>query len=156
MQDAPNPIRLLITDDYALMRDGLKRLFTLVGDIEVVGEAEHGEALLRRLDHDDIDLLLLDMNMPGLCGEALIVRIRALRPALPILVLSTYDEIQIVEAALRAGANGYITKDCDPETLIIAVRQVVAGRVFIDPHLAELMALRTVRSGPGSTPSPGA
>ncbi len=134
-------IRLLIADDHTIMREGLKRLFALASDLEVVGEAENGAQLLDRLRQDGVDLLLLDMSMPGISGEDLIARVHAHHPALPILVLSMHNETQIAQRALRAGARGYLTKDRDPETLLAAIRRVAAGQRFIDPDLAEQMAL---------------
>jgi len=134
-------VRLLIADDHTIMREGLKRLFALAQDVEVVGEAENGAQLLDRLRDDGIDLLLLDMSMPGISGEDLIARIHAHYPALPILVLSMHNETQIAQRALRAGARGYLTKDRDPETLLAAIHRVAAGQRFIDPGLAEQMAL---------------
>lgn len=134
-------IRLLIADDHTIMREGLKQLFALTADLDVVGEAENGAQLLERLRHGGVDLLLLDMSMPGISGEDLITRIHAHYAALPILVLSMHNETQIAQRALRAGARGYLTKDRDPETLLGAIRSVAAGERFIDPSLAQQMAL---------------
>lgn len=138
-------IHLLLADDHTIMREGLKQLFALAGDIEVTGEALNGALALDRLRQGDIDLLLLDMTMPGVSGEALISRIRASYPALPILVLSMHDEPQIARGALRAGAWGYLTKDRDPETLLAAIRKVAAGGRFIELGLAERMAFEVSR-----------
>lgn len=137
----PNKIRLLLADDHAIMREGLKQLFTLVDDLRVVAEAEDGAMALERLRRDDIDLLLLDMNMPGLNGEDLVERIHAHHPAQKILVLSMYDEPQIAQRTLRAGAAGYLCKVCSPETLLGAIRRVASGARFIDPQIAERIAL---------------
>lgn len=132
-------IRILLADDHALMREGLKQLFSLVPDIKVVAEATQGGVVLERLRQEGIDLVLLDMTMPGISGEDLISRVRARHPNLPILVLSMHNELQIARRALKAGANGYVTKDQDPETLLAAIRKVMAGGRFIDPGLAEQM-----------------
>jgi len=134
-------IRLLIADDHAIMREGLKQLFALVDDLEVVGEAEHGAAVLEQLRHGGVDLLLLDMSMPGISGEDLVARIHTHHGQLPILVLSMHNETQVAQRALKAGASGYLTKDRDPETLLAAIRRVAGGARFIDPQLAERMAL---------------
>ncbi|MGX9566244.1 response regulator transcription factor [Pseudomonas sp. CFBP 5748] len=143
-------IRLLIADDHAIMREGLKQLFALAGDLQVVAEAENGALLLERLRQEGIDLLLLDMNMPGICGEDLIARIRSHYPTLPILVLSMHNEVQIAQRALKSGASGYLTKDRDPETLLGAIRRVAAGGRFIDAALAEQMAFAATGLGPCS------
>ncbi|HUE90561.1 response regulator transcription factor [Pseudomonas sp.] len=133
-------IRLMIADDHAIMREGLKQLFALASDLQVVGEAENGAVLLEQLRQKDIDLLLLDMSMPGISGEDLLFRIHNHYPQLPILVLSMHNEVPIAQRALKAGASGYLTKDRDPETLLVAVRRVAAGGRFIDAELAEQIA----------------
>lgn len=137
----PKKIRLLIADDHALMREGLKQLFTLTDDLRVVAEAENGSMALERLRQGDIDLLLLDMNMPGLSGEGLVARIQAQHPDQKILVLSMHNEPQIAQRALRAGAAGYLSKTSSPETLFSAIRRVASGARFIDPQIAERIAL---------------
>ena len=133
-------IRLLIADDHTIMREGLKQLFSLVPDIAVVAEAASGEEIIACLQTLEADLLLLDMNMPGLNGKELIAQLRAHSPRLPILVLSMYNEPQIARQALRAGAAGYLSKDRDPEMLFAAIREVAAGRRFLDPQIAQNMA----------------
>jgi DNA-binding NarL/FixJ family response regulator len=134
-------LRVLLADDHRIMREGLKQLFSLMPDIEVVGEATSGAEVLDLLrQHAPPDLLLLDMTMPGISGDDLITRVRARHPTLPVLVLSMHEEPQIAQRALKAGANGYLTKDQDPQTLLAAVRKVAGGGRFIDPLLAERMA----------------
>lgn len=140
-------IRLLIADDHTLMREGLKQLFTLQEDIELVGEAVNGAQALERLRQGGVDLILLDMSMPGISGEDLVARVRGHYPELPILILSMHDQPQIAQRALRAGANGYLTKDGDPDTLLAAVRRVASGGRFIDPVIAESMAFETGING---------
>ena len=137
----PKIIRLLIVDDHALMREGLKQLFALTNDLQVVAEAENGALALERLHEGDIDLLLLDMNMPGLSGEDLIVHICARYPTQRILMLSMHNEPQIAQRMLRAGATGYLCKTCMPETLLGAIRRVASGARVIDPQIAENIAL---------------
>lgn len=133
-------IRLMIADDHAIMREGLKQLFSLVGDIEVVAEATNGGAAIERLRDVEPDILLLDMTMPGISGEDLIARIRSHHTGLPILILSMHNEPPIARRALKAGANGYVTKDRDPETLLGAIRKVAGGGRYLDPLLAEQLA----------------
>ncbi|MGJ7512888.1 response regulator [Pseudomonas baetica] len=143
-------IQLMIADDHAIMREGLKQLFVLAGDLHVVAEAENGILLLEQLRQGGIDLLLLDMSMPGISGDDLVARIRAHYPKLPILVLSMHNEVQIAQRALKSGASGYLTKDRDPETLLAAIRRVAAGGRYIDAALAEQMAFAATGLGPGS------
>jgi DNA-binding NarL/FixJ family response regulator len=130
-------IRILIADDHSIVREGLKKIASLAGDISIVGEAVSGGQVLEFLAAEQVDILLLDMSMPGISGVNLITRIRAQNPALPILVLSMHNEPQIAKRALKAGAEGYLTKDNEPEILLDAIRKVAAGGRFIDPMLAE-------------------
>jgi DNA-binding NarL/FixJ family response regulator len=135
----PIMIRILIADDHAIVRGGLLQLFALAGDVTVVAQATNGGQVIESLRGEPCDLVLLDMSMPGISGIELIGRIRAHAPTLPILVLSMHNEALVVRRALKAGANGYMTKDGDPETLLLAVRKVAAGGRYIDPGLAEQM-----------------
>ena len=135
-------IRLLICDDHAIVRKGLRQLFGIVADIEVVGEAHNGTEALEALRTTAADVVLMDMTMPGLCGEDLIARIRAHHPAQAILVLSMHDEAPVAQRALKAGAAGYLTKDSEPEVLLSAIRRVAAGGNFIDPGIAEQLAFQ--------------
>ncbi|MGM3184211.1 response regulator [Dickeya oryzae] len=130
-------IKLMIADDHVIMREGLKQIFALDERLEVVAEAGTGSQVLSQLRECQVDLLLLDMCMPGICGEELIIRIVAQYPRLPILVLSMYSEPQIARRVLKSGALGYITKDKDPEALLSAIRRVAQGARYIDHSIAE-------------------
>lgn len=132
-------IRILLADDHGIVREGLKQLFASAQDMAVVGEAVSGDEVLHALRGGGIDLILLDMTMPGISGASLIARLRAHDACPPILVLSMHNELQIARRALAAGAGGYLTKDSDPMTLMSAIRKVAAGGRFIDPVLAEKM-----------------
>ncbi|MGB9130793.1 MAG: response regulator transcription factor [Thiobacillus sp.] len=142
-------IRILIADDHSIVRQGLKTIASLVDDILVVGEAVSGGQVLDCLAEKEVDIIVLDMSMPGVSGVNLIARIRAMSPDLPILVLSMHNEPQIARRALKAGADGYLTKDNEPETLLGAIRKVAAGGRFIDPVLAEHMAFEAGGTGTG-------
>ena len=144
-------IRIVIADDHAMVRGGLKQIIATTTDIAVVGEATDAAEVLALVlalapalvpaqeRAPGVDLLLLDMKMPGPGGIELIARLRELRPALPILVLSMHNEAPIVGRALRAGARGYVTKDSEPEILLQAIRKLAGGGKFIDPALVETM-----------------
>lgn len=132
-------IRLLIADDHAIMRGGLKQIIATTSDITVAGEASSSTQTLALSRQLAIDLLLLDMMMPGLNGVELIQRLRCENPKLPILILSMNNERQIVSRAIKAGATGYVTKDAHPEVLLAAIRKVAAGGRFVDPSLVETM-----------------
>lgn len=129
-------VRLLVADDHTLIRESLRQLFDIFPDLQVAGEAADGPDALVLLARGGIDLLLLDLRMPGLCGAALIAHIRRLYPDLPILVLSIQNEAQTVLRALQAGANGFVAKGQDAEILIDAIREVALGKPFIDPAVA--------------------
>ena len=132
-------IRLVIAEDHAIVRSGLKQIFALVPDLKVVGEAVNGSQVLDLLQLEPFDLLLLDLNMPGISGAELIGRIKVQRADLPILVLSMHNEPQMASRMLKAGASGYITKDCEPDLLLVAIRKVAAHGKFITSELAEQM-----------------
>lgn len=136
-------IRIFIADDHAMVRGGLKQIIALCGDMQVVGEATDGDAVLAGLSRTTCDLLLLDMTMPGPCGVDLIQQLRQTKPELPILVLSMHIEGQFVARALKAGAAGYVTKGSEPEILIAAIRKIAAAGRFIDPVLVEAMVFET-------------
>jgi DNA-binding NarL/FixJ family response regulator len=138
-------IRVLIADDHALVRGGLKQIIASTADIEVAGEATRGSEVLDKLRSGcDYQLLLLDMSMPGPAGIDLIRHLKAAQPDLPILVLSMHNEGQVVSRALRAGAAGYVTKDSEPEILLAAIRKVANGGRFLDPTLVDAMVFDTV------------
>ena len=132
-------IRIVIADDHAMVRGGLKQIVATTSDIEVAGEATHGEEVLRLLRQTPVDLLLLDMKMSGLSGVELIRRLHEEKPALPILILSMHNEVQVVARALKAGASGYVTKDSEPEILLLAIREIATGGKYIDPALVNAM-----------------
>lgn len=139
-------IRIIIADDHAIVRGGLKQIIATTTDIVVVGEATKGQEVLDRLKELQVDLVLLDMAMPDTQGVDLIRSIRTRSPALPILVLSMHNEGQIVARALKAGARGYVTKDSEPEVLIAGIRKIADGGKFMDPALVDVM-LFDVTSG---------
>jgi len=136
-------IRIIIADDHAIVRGGLKQIFAMTSDIVVVSEAAQSSEVLEQWRQIPCELLLLDLTMPGVSGVDLICRLHDEKPDLPILVLSMHNEGQIVTRTLRAGAAGYVTKDSEPEILLAAVRKVAAGGKYIDPSLVENMIFNT-------------
>lgn len=144
-------IKLMLADDHAIVRSGLKQLLTLTPDIQVVAEAVDGATVLDGLRRQQPDLLLLDLNMPGLGGPDLIARIRSCWSDLPILVLSMHNDPQVAARVLKAGASGYVTKDSDMEVLQGAIRKVAGGGKFIVPELAEKLVF-DVSLGKGKLP----
>jgi two-component system invasion response regulator UvrY len=132
---SPN-IRVLIADDHALVREGIRKVLGFAHDIALAGEATTAADVLSRLQVGDVDLLLLDLLMPGSKDVDLIERVVAAHPKLPILVLTMHADPHIARRALEAGALGYLTKDTSPELLIDAVHHVAAGRDYVDPSLS--------------------
>lgn len=129
--------RLLITDDHELVRAGLVQFLGGSPGIEVAGEAANGEELLEKLRATQVDLLLLDMTMPGKSGVDLITHIKGIYPDLLILVLSMHNEVNIVMRAVKAGVSGYICKDCSPQMLLEAIRKVITTGKYLSPLMAE-------------------
>jgi DNA-binding NarL/FixJ family response regulator len=130
-------IRILIAEDHAIVRGGLRQILATTTDLVVAGEATDGGEVLERVRAGGLDVVLLDMAMRGPSGVELIRRLRTEHPQLPILVLSMHNEAQIVSRALKAGAAGYVTKDSEPEILLAGIRRVAGGGRFIDPALVE-------------------
>lgn len=143
-------IRLAITDDHELVRAGLVQFVGASPGFEVVAEATNGDELLAILRTTQIDLLLLDMSMPGISGEELIARIKSSYPDMHILVLSMHNEIQVVLRAIKAGASGYICKDCSPQILLEAIRKVVATGKYLEPAMAERLVYAAVYPDPNN------
>jgi DNA-binding NarL/FixJ family response regulator len=129
-------IQILIADDHAIIRDGLKQIISFVSNMAVAGEASNGEEVLQKLRALHVDVLVLDMSMPGKSGIALIQQINAIKPDLPILVLSMHQESQYAVQAMRAGASGYITKNTASSQLIEGIRKVAEGGTFVSPEIS--------------------
>jgi len=134
-------IKVLIADDHAILRRGLKEI--LVRELEgaVCGEAEDAQQVLAQVQSHDWDLVILDITMPGRSGLDVLRDLKAARPKLPVLVLSMHPEDQYGKRVLRAGAAGYMNKESAPEELIKAIRKVLSGGRYVSPALAEKLAL---------------
>jgi two-component system invasion response regulator UvrY len=133
-------IRVLIADDHAILRRGLKEILVRELTGTFFGEAKDTQEVLARTQSDDWDLLILDISMPGRSGLDALRDVRARRPKLPILVLSMHPEDQYGKRVLRAGASGFMNKESAPEELIKAVQKVLAGGRYVSPRLAEKLA----------------
>ncbi|MDN7178746.1 response regulator transcription factor [Caballeronia sp. SEWSISQ10-4 2] len=136
-------IKILIADGHVLVRCGLRRIIAATTDIAVADEAARGFEVVDKLRIGYVDLVLLEMAMPGISGVDLIRRVRAERPRLPVLVFSTCNEAHVASRALRAGATGYVTKNSDPDVLLAAIRQLASGGRFIDPKLVDAIIFET-------------
>jgi DNA-binding NarL/FixJ family response regulator len=144
-------IRIVIADDHAIVREGLKRIVSSVNDMEVTGEAANGTEVMQRVRELTFDLLMLDLSMPGRSGMELIKLARAEKPKLRILVLSMHQELQYAVRAIKSGASGYLTKESAPNQLEQAIRKIAAGGAFISAEVAEQLALGAM---PGSEALP--
>jgi len=133
-------IDVLVADDHAIIRNGLKNLLADTDDLVVADEAASGSAVLEKVRERDFGLVVLDLSMPGRNGLELIKLIRSERPKLPILVFSMHHEEQYAVRAMRAGATGYLTKESNSDLLLPAMRKVAAGGVFVSEKVVELLA----------------
>ena len=133
-------IRVLIADDHAVVREGLKRIVAQNADMTVAGEAGTGHEVLEFVRARECDVVLLDLSMPGKDGLATLKELRANKPHLPVLVLSVYPEDQYAVRLLRAGASGYLTKESAPEELVAAIRKVSRHGRYVSASLAERLA----------------
>ena len=124
-------IRVLLADDHKIVRDGLRRILSTQGDMEVAGEAANGDEAFALVKANAYDVAVLDMSMPGLSGLDLVKRVKIERPALRVLVLSMHGEDQYAARVLKAGASGYLSKDSAAEMLVGAIRKVAGGGVHI-------------------------
>jgi len=134
------PIRVLIADDHAIVRQGLRQILSDTPDLTVAGEAENGVQAVQMVRSGDWDVVLMDVSMPDRNGIDALKIIKKEHPRLPVLILSMYPEEQYAIRALKAGAAGYLTKQSAPELLVTAIRQVASGKKYVSPSLAEELA----------------
>lgn len=130
---------VLIADDHAILRNGLKQLLAGERAVREIGEASSGREVLDQLQRHQWDLVLLDINMPDRSGIDILRQVRTTHPSTRVLVLSGFPEKQYAVNVLRAGASGYLNKEMAPEELLIAVRSVLQGRRYVSAALAELL-----------------
>jgi DNA-binding NarL/FixJ family response regulator len=135
-------IRVLIVDDHAILRRGLRALLSDEFHGAAFGEASNAQQALEQLRKEKWDVALLDITLPGKNGLDLLKEFKAARPKLPVLILSAHPEDQFAVRVLKAGAGGYLTKESAPEELAKAIRKILAGGQYVSPALAEKLALR--------------
>lgn len=135
-------IRVLIADDHAIVREGLKQILSDIPDMMVVDEAIDGEEALRKARTDTWDVLVLDLAMPGRSGFDILDHLSCERQQRPVLVLSIHAEEMYAVRVLKAGASGYLTKESTPHELVKAIRKVLSGGKYVSASLAETLALR--------------
>ncbi len=134
------PLQIIIADDHAVVRKGLKQILSDELLDAQISEATSAENLLEIIRKHKFDLVISDISMPGRSGIELLKQLRIDYPTLPVLILSMHPETQYAMRALKAGAAGYLTKDTASEELVKAVHQILNGRKYISPLLAELLA----------------
>jgi len=142
------PIRILLVDDQRLMREGLRILLELEPDLEIVGEADNGEAALSAYAELQPDVVLMDVRMPGMDGVEATWRLHERWPDARVIILTTFDDDEYVFEGLRAGAMGYLLKDVSGHDLAQAVRTVAAGGVLIEPSVARKVVAEFARVAP--------
>lgn len=133
-------IRVIIVDDHAIVRAGLKQFLSEQVDLRVTGEAANGREALDLVRQGEVDVLVMDLSMPEHGGVDALAAIKAREPNLPILILSGFPETHYATTLLRQGASGYLNKECEPEEIVKAIRTVFRGRKYITPAVAELLA----------------
>lgn len=135
-------VGVMLVDDHAVVRMGFRLLLEGSTDIKVVAEADSGEEAIRRFAEIKPDVVVMDISMPGIGGLEAIDRILAKDPAAKILVLSAHEDVMHARRVLKAGAAGYLTKRSAPEALIQAIRQVHQGKAFLEPEIAQQLAVQ--------------
>lgn len=145
-------IKILIADDHAVVRRGLRQIINDEPDLDVVAEAQNGQEVLDQLEKTDCNVLVLDITMPDKNGLAVLQEVKAARPRLPVLILSMHPEDQFALRALKLGASGYLTKESAPEELVGALRKVVSGGKYISSTLAEQLVSEIASDSPRPSP----
>ncbi len=150
------PIRVLIVDDHAMVRRGMRDFLELHDDLEVVGEASDGETGVAAAARLEPDIVVMDLMMPGVDGVEATRRIRAANPAVEVVALTSFVEEARVVAAIEAGASGFLLKDAEADELAAAIRAAAAGEVHLDPAVAGIVARRMREAGDGAGGGKGA
>lgn len=140
-------IRVVVADDHAIVREGLKRIVSSLAGMTVLGEAADGAEVMARVRELEFDVLLLDLSMPGRSGMELIRQVHAERPRLRILVLSMHQELQYAVRSIKSGASGYLTKESAPDQLEQAIRKIASGGAFVSAEVAQQLALGAMPGG---------
>ena len=147
-------IRVLIADDHAVVREGLRAFLALQDDVEVVGEAADGEEAVQAVVRLEPDVALVDLVMPRVDGIEAIGRIRAERPGTRVIVLTSFVDEDKMLPAVRAGAVGYLLKDVAPQELVSAIRTVHGGGTLLHPTVVEELVREVSRDGAAAAPNP--
>jgi DNA-binding NarL/FixJ family response regulator len=133
-------IRVLVADDHGIVRKGIRQIVDEAGGMKVTGEAESGEHALSLIRAGDFDVVILDVAMPGRGGLDVLREMKTAKPALKVIVLSMYSEEQYAIRSLHEGASAYLTKNCPPEEILLAITTVASGKRYITPSIADRLA----------------
>ena len=133
-------IKVGIVDDHAIVRAGLKQFFAEQVDLRVIGEAASGREAIDLVRNEPMDVLVMDLSMPGQSGMDALGMIRAKAPDVGVLILSGYPEEHYATNLIRQGASGFLNKECDPEEIVKAIRTIAMGKRYISASVAELLA----------------
>lgn len=135
-----NTVKILVVDDHAILRKGLKQILDDTSDLRVTGEAGSGLEAIQKIQHEEFNMVLLDISLPDKHGIDILLQIKQLRPSLPVLMLSMHAEDQYALRSIKAGASGYLNKQSAPSQLVTAIRHVANGKKYISSELAEQLA----------------
>ncbi|MDF2842629.1 MAG: hypothetical protein K0R00_1055 [Herbinix sp.] len=136
------PINVMIADDHSMVREGIKQLLELDGDIVVVAEANNGKQCIELLDKKQTDVLLLDINMPNMNGLQVLQHIKESKRKVKVIILTIHNEVEYLVRAVEIGVDGYVLKDSDSNLLKKAIFTIFKGEIFIQPELAPLLKQR--------------
>jgi DNA-binding NarL/FixJ family response regulator len=140
-------IRIVIADDHAIVREGLKRIVAEAPGLQIEAEAADGNEVMKIVRERDFDVLVTDLSMPGRSGMELIKLVKAEKPRLRVLVLSMHQEAQYAVRAIKSGASGYLTKESAPGQLVQAIQKIAGGGAYITAEVAEQLALGAMPGG---------
>ncbi len=145
-----DPIRVLIADDHLIVREGLRLILETAEDMTLVGEAADGAEAVRLASQVQPDVVLMDLRMPGMDGLTAIERLRDTHPHIAVVILTTYNEDELMVRGLKAGARGYLLKDTDRETLFHAIRAAARGELLLKPEVVARVLAHTAEPEPAS------
>jgi DNA-binding NarL/FixJ family response regulator len=134
-------LRVLIADDHAIVRKGLREILREASELTTVGEASNGDEALARVSSEPWDVVVLDITMPGQNGLEVLKQLKRSHPQLPVLMLSMHSGYHYVMGSLKAGASGYLNKETAPEELVAAIRKAIDGGVYVSRSLSEALEL---------------
>lgn len=140
-------LKILLADDHAVVRGGIRKFLEATKDVEIVAEATTGEEALEQVRKNDFDVMLLDISLPDLNGLEVLKRVKRERPKLTVLIFSMYPEDDFAVPAFEAGASGYLSKDSSPNQILLAIQTVASGASYVSPSMTERLLAGTVSAG---------